>query len=721
MVYFGFCIHNHQPVGNFDWVLKSAYKKSYLPFLKLLSKYPSIKLSLHTSGFLLDWMVEKCPEYIELLKMMVLRGQVEIVGGGYYEPVLTVIPEADAIAQITLFSDRIEGIFGARPKGIWLAERVWEPTLPTLLKKAGIDYILVDDYHFIKSGLTEERLGGYYVTEDRGNVIKVLPGSELLRYLIPFRPLKEFGRHFEELDAKKGSKGSKPSGNAVIYGDDGEKFGVWPGTHARVFKKGWLRDFFKRIEAMESVTPVTLGEYVELEKPLGRAYLPTTYYMEMGEWSLLPEASKEYSILHNKLKRSDDGEQVKRFIQGGTWRNFFAKYPESNWMHKRMLMVSSRLGEIRKKQRANSKIKRAADALYRAQCNDAYWHGIFGGLYLPHLRTELYRNIIEAERLLGPRRRRRALGRSASVELADIDADGFDEVGIRMRDLNIFIKPNDGGSLVELDYKPAAVNLGNTMSRWPEAYHRKLRRLATDKKSSGAKSIHDRMRMKEAGLDKQLKVDSMRRATLRDHVLATDTTFQSFSANEHVELGDFPQAPYEAAIEADGLALSHTGTVGGRPLSVRKKIRPKGAKSFFVDYHVEPGLGEKGAGKVLFGVEFNLILPASDGPMCSYKFTPASAGPKSLTFGGSGRSVGVGKVSLTDRYAGLSVVIETDTPATVWRYPIYAISLSETGFEKIFQGSCLLFILPLDLSGGDPLDFILGLSVKRLSKKKGRK
>jgi hypothetical protein len=717
MLYFAFCIHNHQPVGNFDWVLKSAYKKSYWPFLKTLSAYPSVKLSLHTSGFLLDWIVKNCPEYIELLKVMVSRGQVEIVGGGYYEPVLTVIPESDALAQINLLSDRIEGLFGVRPRGLWLAERVWEPTLPALLKKADVDYILVDDYHFIKSGVTKERLGGYYITEDRGSVVKVLPGSERLRYLIPFRPIKELNLHLKELDASTGAV-AKP-GNGVIYGDDGEKFGVWPGTHARVFKKGWLKGFFKSLSELDCVKPVTLGEYVETERPLGRVYLPTTSYMEMGEWSLPPEASKEYSVLRNRLKRQSDGELVSRFVQGGTWRNFFAKYPESNWMHKRMLMVSSSLNGIGRKRRAsNAKVLKAEGLLYRAQCNDAYWHGIFGGLYLPHLRAEVYRNLIEAEGLLTVKRKRKAIGRSASAELADLDADGLDEVAIRTRDLNLFIKPDDGGALIELDYKPAAVNLSNTMSRWPEAYHRKLRRLAADKKASGGKSIHERMHMKEAGLDKRLKVDLMRRASLRDHVLAPGTTFQSFSANEHEELGAFPDAPYETVVEADGVALFRTSTVAGRPLTVRKMIRPVGAKSFSVDYHVEPGPGEEGGGKLLFGVEMNFILPCSDGPMCRYGFHPASSAPKSKTFGGAGRSSGVTGVSLTDKYTDLVLTIEIDTPATVWRYPVYAVSLSETGFEKIFQGSCLLFLFPLDLGSADGLDFRLGVGVKRLTKKR---
>ncbi|MBI5453366.1 MAG: DUF1925 domain-containing protein, partial [Deltaproteobacteria bacterium] len=375
MTYFLFCIHNHQPVGNFDYVLEEAYEKSYWPFLQLISKYPSVKMSLHNSGYLIDWLIEKHPEYIELLKMMVGRGQVEIMGGGYYEPVLSVIPEEDRIGQIRMMSDKIEEVFGTRPRGIWLAERVWEPTLPTFIKKAGLEYLVVDDYHFIKAGLDKEDLGGYYITEDQGNVIKVFPGSEALRYLIPFRPNDAVVEHL------KGLKGFLKKGNAAIYGDDGEKFGVWPGTHKWVFDDGWLESFLRSLEEkIDSVTIATFAEYIDREEPVGQVYLPTTSYMEMGEWSLPPDASKAYMKLVEDVRGWGEGERVRRFLQGGIWRNFFSKYPESNWMHKRMLLASRAVGNAPNLSHEEKAI--AETHLYKGQCNDPYWHGVFGGLYL---------------------------------------------------------------------------------------------------------------------------------------------------------------------------------------------------------------------------------------------------------------------------------------------------------------------------------------------------
>ena len=71
---------------------------------------------------------------------LVDRGQVEILGGGYYEPVLASLPERDRIGQLARMGDELEALFGRRPSGAWLAERVWEPDLPTSLAAGGYDW-----------------------------------------------------------------------------------------------------------------------------------------------------------------------------------------------------------------------------------------------------------------------------------------------------------------------------------------------------------------------------------------------------------------------------------------------------------------------------------------------------------------------------------------------------------------------------------------------------
>src|SRR5579862_903460 len=93
-------IHAHQPVGNFDDVVERTYERSYLPFLECVARHPRVRVGLHYSGPLLEWMAQKHPEHIRQIAGLVARGQVEIVGGGFYEPILIAIPYEDRIEQI---------------------------------------------------------------------------------------------------------------------------------------------------------------------------------------------------------------------------------------------------------------------------------------------------------------------------------------------------------------------------------------------------------------------------------------------------------------------------------------------------------------------------------------------------------------------------------------------------------------------------------------------
>ena len=130
-------IHNHQPVGNFGWVFAEVFEQAYAPLVEALERHPTVRVALHYTGPLLEWFRAERPEFVERLRGLVARGQVEIVGGGYYEPVLASLPERDRIGQLRRMADELESLFGTRPRGAWLAERVWEPNVPTSLVAAG--------------------------------------------------------------------------------------------------------------------------------------------------------------------------------------------------------------------------------------------------------------------------------------------------------------------------------------------------------------------------------------------------------------------------------------------------------------------------------------------------------------------------------------------------------------------------------------------------------
>ncbi|GAI82061.1 unnamed protein product, partial [marine sediment metagenome] len=306
-------------------------------------------------------------------------------------------------------------------------------------------------------------LYSYYVTEDEGRILKVFPISMKLRYLIPFHPIDETINFLKEEENKKDDC-------LKTLGDDGEKFGGWPGTYDWVFKKGWLDEFLCRIERESWIKPVFLHKIAN-EPPTGRIYLPTSSYEEMGEWVLPPKRGMQYE----ELKKTID-KKYYYLVHGGYFKNFLRKYPEANNMQKRMLYVSKNIGND-----INAKL-----ALWRGQCSCAYWHGIFGGLYLPHLREAIYKNLIEADNF----------NIQKGLKSFDFDADGEKEIIYSDEEFFIVIKPQSA-SFIEIDDRRKNINILNYLGRRNEKYHQKILQ-ETD--SGGVKSIHEVLRSKEENL-----------------------------------------------------------------------------------------------------------------------------------------------------------------------------------------------------------------------------
>ena len=692
-VAFLFCVHNHQPVGNFLHVLENAYEKAYLPFIEVLKKYPFMKISIHYTGILWDFFKDHHPEFLETLRELVKKGQLEMMTGGYYEPILAVIPDADKVGQIKRLTQTIEEEMGVTPQGMWLAERVWEPHLPKYLKEAGVEYITIDDYHFKKSGLREEDLHGYYLTEEEGKVIKVFPGSETLRYIIPFHPPEETLKYLSRLQG---------SSCAAIFADDGEKFGIWPSTYHSVYEEGWLENFFQLIgRNLDWIEPVPLGTYADREKPLGRIYLSCSSYMEMDEWSLPTEAMVEYGKVVERLKENPEGDQIRRFIKGGFWRNFFAKYPESNDLHKRVLHLREKIGN--EKRGSILKSQNSLLYLHRAQCNDAYWHGVFGGLYLPHLRHAIYENLIKAETLYD--RKMHKEKDWVDLERSDFNGDGDEEVILKNQE-TVLLFSSRGGSILEMDDRSKAFNILGTLTRGKEGYHQKLleaRELASRDEASEAKTrtIHEIFDSKEKGLDQYLHFDGYRRASFLDHFIAEPMDFESFRRCDYQEEGDFIKESYEIEVRGEGkqseVLFSRSGSLwknGKRdPIKIEKSFSIPTHQTILKATYQITYQGEKR--KTNFGIEFNINLLAGDAPDRYYNIPGQNLEDRRLA--SMGALNGMTEVHLVDEWNKMEVVLKTDRKCNLWRFPIETVSLSESGFERIFQGSCLLFYWPLEL------------------------
>jgi alpha-amylase len=678
-----FAVHNHQPVGNFDGVFGQAYRDAYEPFLDIAEKFPQFRVTLHNSGSLLEWLEQHRPEYIARVREFVARGQFEILGGPYYEPILAAIPARDRVGQIRAYSQHLEQLFQTRIRGMWVPERVWEPTFASDIAAAGIEYTMLDDSHFRWAGLASDKLHGYYLTENEGQLLKIFPDDETLRYTIPWAKPAETMAYLKKMAAQA-------PGTVVSVGDDGEKLGSWPGTFEHVYGKGWLQEFLTVLQDnADWLEVVTMAQAVDEVPPLGKIYLPNASYREMTEWALPTDQQLVYQRTREALQKTKGWSEVQPFFRAGFWRNFLVKYPEANDMYCRSREISDRLqqlSEIELSPQQRSLLDEARQELYRGQCNCPYWHGAFGGLYLPHLRNAIYQHLIRAESLL-----ERVAGRpqrwvDASVE--DFNLDARKEVRLAGERLVAYLAPARGGHLYELDIRSTAVNLLATLNRRPEPYHQQVLDAAgaADEVDDIAFNTHAGVRFKQPGLDRAIAYDRWPRKSLVDHFLRPGVTLEEFRLGNG-EMGDFVLGVYDTKLRQSArrveAVMRREGRAGERAVTVAKTVALDTAAGGQLEIHYElSGLSPEE--ELHFAVEFNFSsMAAGADDRYYYDASGRQAGrlESIQSFGETDR------IGLVDEWLGLDVSLDLSQPGGIWTFPIQTVSNSEGGFELVHQ-SC---------------------------------
>jgi len=702
-------IHNHQPVGNFDHVIADIYGKSYLPYLEVAERHESYRFCLHVTGPLLEWLQRHRPEYIERVAFLVRAGRVEMLGGGFYEPVLAAIPERDRIGQLRMMTDWLERHVGAPSAGVWMAERVWEPQLAGSLSRAGVQFALLDDYHFIQAGVAPDDLTrGPLLTDDLGDEVALLPINEHLRYTIPFQDPEETVKACREVH-------DRDPGGVLVMVDDGEKFGAWPGTHDLVYERGWLDRFLTSLEAesdwLELAHP---SEVMAARPPSRRVYLPPSSYFEMSEWSLPMPAAEYFGDAVRRYQDSGEWDAMRPYFRGGFWRQFFQKYEESLLMQRRALLLYEEIAHAEAVGADETRIDEARDHLWRAECNCAYWHGVFGGLYLPHLRHAIYRHLVLGTQIIQtvlppPRARMVSLvGRSGTDVRLGNDA------------LELFLSPDRGGALVGLEDRHEDWNLQNTLRRRREAYHTRIEQSADPADDTGeGGSIHDLHCVVAPEVREALGVDPQPRYSLLERFLHPDTVFPgTLEGVIAADGGDMAAAPARmeaprfsetGALEDDRFRTVVEGVYelpeGGRqPVEVTKEVSlAQTGASFDVNWTVK-NIGEEVL-RCRFAPEWNLAF--YDGQV----FTDATGedAPPVLD------------AACFDARRNLSVLVplhraalrwDLSDDAEIWSLPVRTATQGEDGYHLTYQGHALWFVYDLEIAPGQEQSFRISLRIE---------
>jgi len=662
-------IHNHQPVGNFGWVIEKINEEAYRPFFRILSDYPKIKFSLHLSGSLCEWYEANDRKLLDLIGKMITRGQVEILAGGFYEPILVSIPRRDRLGQIHKFQKYLKKRFGVQPKGLWLAERVWESDLTQDLADCGIEYVLVDDRHFLVTGFQKDDLHRYYYTESNGCYLKVFPIDMTTRGLIPFKPPKDTRAYLSAV-SKKGK-------DAVFYFDDGEKFGAWPGTHDSVYKKGWLGDFLTMLTKIQGdfLQIKTYSEALQEIECGGLCHLPSASYSEMEDWSLPPKAFKEIRAYRSKVEKEFD--EPSSYIRGGIWKNFLVKYPEARDMHAFMLEMSAEVSKAVKKAKPLLKEK-LTGWLYQAQCNDAYWHGVFGGLYLPHLRHGIWSKLCELKRFLN---------RGVRLRVRLREFVGVKEALFDSQTVSAQWRLSRGGVISRFLFLKRGLTLSNTLARHEEGYHDALREMIQNLSPSPfSPLLEGRVQVRQGKPPKEsgniLFYDREGRDSFMDCFFerrdASKETFERRGLSNAL----CPETDILYRLKENDLCIeySHKGW------HVEKTVRFLPESGFQVTFRIKNT--REITRKMMFGTEINFHLP---------DLKERDSLPQAVSF--------------WDDTTKTRLRISSDKPGEIWQYPIETYHQSESGCERTYQGTCVMPIQMLKLSQHDEFKWVVKIEL----------
>lgn len=374
----------------------------------------------------------------------------------------------------------------------------------------------------------------------------------------------------------------------------------------------------------------------------------------MNEWTLPVPAAHHYADLVEQEKHNGRYETTKPYVRGGIWRNFFMRYPESNWMHKRMLALSARYHALPEKKKTSAMLHE----LYEAQANDAYWHGLFGGLYLPHLRRAIYNAIVRLEALLDsvePRPERSQV---------DLDLDGCDEVFLQNGKLQAVVRLDGSASVCEFDAYRLAHNFADTLARQTEYYHRKVHASqGAGYSGEGIANPHERVSFKHEIRPEDLATDPSGRTLFRDGWAERDGA-------------GFQPLDYVAGRGGKTAAVAFAAPLGRGEVSKKIALKGNGLQVAYRFSKVHGGI---------FRVEINLAMPSCDGPAGRFRIGNDIPGG----FAQPLRLASMKELRLEDEVLGGALKLSCSVPCLLNSWPHFSVSQSEAGFEKIMQAVTL--------------------------------
>ncbi|MBI3590272.1 MAG: DUF1926 domain-containing protein [Candidatus Melainabacteria bacterium] len=633
--------HSHLPHAHSNNNENESIKSQVnfqIGLIDLLNDFQTIRTSFHISGNLISYLDRNHTNFSSSIRNLLDRNQLELFSGGIYEPIFSFTPKDDRQTQLLLMNRLLNHIYGYTPFGAWITELSWEPSLALDLAKSRIQYTCLPKEYFTHSGLQENEISGYYLTEEEGRKIAVFPISHDLDSLMEQYSAEETINNL----LKNNEKTTTENSSIVLFHKN---------EGSDINKLTWLRDFFEILYKKNDLVETRLfNDYFLSNKPKGRIYLPA-----------IQDLQSQSNSRH--------------------WKHLLLKYHEVNLLHKKMLRVSKKINSAKEGKSRFKVIKemisQAQDLLLKGQTNNAYWDNVSGGIYTPQERHNTYANLIKAENLIDAASRHGT--KWIQVYEIDYDCDGHDEIIVETETQNVYISPGLGGTILEHDFRPKNINLTNTISRKKELYHN---------------SENQKSELLQNG---NLIYDNYSKLNSIDHFLEKGFDLKRCKSNQLHHLTKEIIHPYQVEkikAKEETCKITLTSNIdlkleANPQIELKKQISLRsGDSSLTFDYT----LINKSANKIdfIFAVEFNINITPLDIHDC-YFYLEGNKNHKtqSPALTSDEEIKGINEISIYNRTQGMDLTFLWSKQCDLFRYPIQTISYNHKNLKNIYQGTTL--------------------------------
>ncbi|MFH2095124.1 MAG: alpha-amylase/4-alpha-glucanotransferase domain-containing protein, partial [Bacteroidota bacterium] len=538
---------------------------------------------------------------------------------------------------------------------------------------------LLDDYHFNGAGWLNDKLHGYFITEHEGYKLKILPIMESLRYTMPALKPPDVIDYIKKTGMDAGG------GMRIAMGDI-EKFGVWPKSYKIIYEDGWLHAFFQELSERQKksdVMTIKFSDYIKQFPSDGNIYIPSGSYSEMGRWSMPYESGTQFWPVLDEVKNTapDRKSPWMHFVRGGFFRNMLVKYPESNSMHKKMLKLSRDIKEFEE----HPDFQKMQKHLFRGQCNCAYWHGVFGGVYIKHLRQALFHELLQCEKLL-----HQAQGGGISICQDDTIFYGQNEIQATSDRYSIHLHPVIGANVSEFSEFRTCHNMGFVMRRRREVYHNVVSETTLTKEDKSPSREDSKIP------EKQAIIDWYDRSSFIMHFFHPDTKINDLKKCTYGEQGDFINQEFDLTVDSDKKKITcvRNGHVwqreGALGIRVTKIFEFPESDEFVFKWTIENTSDT--IAHLVPGIEMN-ILPSNE-QTSKFRIAEKEVSCSGL-FEGKGN-----EVILDDKEYNLKMKYSCGEEYRIWSFPVNSVCRFETGFTDVFQGVSLTFLKTVNLKPG---------------------